>query len=89
LAYAIGAELRRHRVEAGLTQAALGEPLTRGFVSAVERGRAVPSLPALALLVDRLGLTLGTFFSGVQSDMTAAYTTGHERHSNPPADRRR
>jgi transcriptional regulator with XRE-family HTH domain len=89
LASAIGFELRRHRVEAGLTQTTLGEPLTRAFVSAVERGHVVPSLPALALLVDRLGLSLAEFFSGVQSDMTTAYTARHEFHSDPPASRRR
>jgi len=89
LARAIGVELRRRRVDAGLTQTTLGEPLTRGFVSAVERGRVVPSLAALVLLVDRLGLSLAEFFSGVQSDMTTAYTSAHDSYSNPPTGRRR
>jgi hypothetical protein len=71
-----------------LTQASLGAPMTRAFVSAVERGHAVPSLPALALFVDRLGLSLAEFFLGVQSGMTAAYTARHECHPNPPARRR-
>ena len=89
LASAIGLELRRRRVDAGLTQTALGEPLTRAFVSAVERGHVVPSLPALALLVQRLDLSLSEFFSGVQPDMTTAYTARHEFHPDPPARGRR
>jgi transcriptional regulator with XRE-family HTH domain len=89
LASAVGLELRRRRVAAGLTQAALAAPMTRAFVSAVERGHAVPSLPALALLVDRLDVSLSEFFSGVQPDMTTAYTARHECHPNPPPRRRR
>ncbi len=89
LAGAVGDELRRRRVAAGLTQTTLGEPLTRAFVSAVERGRVVPSLPALALLVQRLDLSLSEFFSGVQPDMTTAYTARHEFHPDPPARGRR
>ena len=89
LANAIGLELRRRRVDAGLTQSALGAPLTRAFVSAVERGHVVPSLPALALLVQRLDLSLSEFFSGVQPDMTTAYTARHALHSDPPARGRR
>ena len=89
LAGAIGGELRRRRVAAGLTQTTLGEPLTRGYVSAVERGHVVPSLPALALLVQRLDLTLSEFFSGVQPDMTTAYTARHEFHPDSPARGRR
>jgi transcriptional regulator with XRE-family HTH domain len=72
-----------------LTQASLGAPMTRAFVSSVERGRTVPSLPALALLVDRLNLSLSEFFLGVQSHMTAAYTSAHERSSNPSTGHRR
>jgi hypothetical protein len=72
-----------------LTQATLGEPMTRAFVSSVERGRTVPSLPALALFVDRLGTSLGEFFLGVQSHMTATYTSAHERSPNPSTGDRR
>lgn len=89
LAAAIGSELRRRRRSAGLSQSRLGDPLTRAFVSSVENGRTVPSVPALALLVDRLGITLGEFFSGVHSDMTGAYNALHEQHDPYPPSRRR
>ena len=68
----LGHELRRRRVDRGLTQAALGEPLTKGFVSAVEHGRSVPSLPALRLMTRRLGTTLAEFLAAVEDESTAA-----------------
>jgi transcriptional regulator with XRE-family HTH domain len=68
----LGAELRRRRMARGLTQQDLGRPLSKAFVSAVERGRAVPSLPALLLMVDRLDVSLADFFAAVdeQSNVT-------------------
>jgi transcriptional regulator with XRE-family HTH domain len=89
LSVAIGRELRRQRRAKGMTQAALGAPLTRAFVSAVERGRTVPSLPALALLADRLGVALEDFFFGVKVQMTVVYNPGHEHHQDPTSRRRR
>lgn len=62
---ALGLELRDRRRGSGLTQEALGAPLTKGFVSAVEHGRTVPSIPALRLMTDRLGVPLGEFFRSV------------------------
>jgi transcriptional regulator with XRE-family HTH domain len=68
----LGQELRRRRTDRGLTQAALGRPLTKGFVSAVERGRSVPSLPALRLMTGRLGTTLGEFLTAVENESRVA-----------------
>jgi transcriptional regulator with XRE-family HTH domain len=88
LSLAIGSELRRRRRAQGLTQAALAGPLTRSFVCQVERGRAMPSIAALALLAERLGMSLGEFFTGVNAQMTGVYTAGHERHPDPTSRRR-
>jgi transcriptional regulator with XRE-family HTH domain len=77
LARGIGRELRRRRVAAGLTQTDVGRPMTRGYVSAVELGRTVPSIPALALLLGRLGVPLDDFFEGVQQEMTVSYNPPH------------
>lgn len=79
---AVGAELRRRRTEVGLTQAGLGRPLSRGFVSAVEHGRAVPSLPALAHMLARIDMSLSEFFERVEArlvepGLTAEYDGGH------------
>jgi transcriptional regulator with XRE-family HTH domain len=89
LSVAIGRELRRQRRAKGLTQASLGSPLTRGFVSAVERGRTVPSIAALALLADRLDVPLDAFFWAVKLDMTVVYSSHDERRPDPPSRRRR
>jgi transcriptional regulator with XRE-family HTH domain len=89
LALAIGRELHRRRKASGLSQASLGSPLTRGFVSAVERGHTVPSIAALALLTDRLETGLADFFRGVNEQMTRVYTAPHERHDTDPTSRRR
>ena len=56
---ALGSRIRELRIQAGLTQAELGAPMTRSFVSAIERGRAVPSLPALLLMSARLDVPIG------------------------------
>ena len=89
LAAAIGRELRRRRVDAGLSQGALATPFTRAFVSAVERGRAVPSIPALAVLLGHLEVGFDEFFQGVQCHMTVRYTPAHgDREEAPPSRRR-
>lgn len=89
LAAAIGSELRRRRIEAGLSQAAVAAPFSRAFVCAVERGRAVPSIPALAVLLDHLGVEFHHFFASVQSDMTGVYTAPHaDRQATTPRRRR-
>jgi hypothetical protein len=67
---AIGHELRRRRMALQLSQGAVGHPLTRSYVSAVELGHAVPSLPALRLMASRLGLSLSEFFAAVEVSMS-------------------
>jgi transcriptional regulator with XRE-family HTH domain len=77
LASVIGHEIRRRRRSAQLSQAAIGTPFTRAFICAVERGRAMPSIPALAIILAHLGVGLDEFFAGVQSEMTMQYTAPH------------
>ena len=89
LAVAIGRELHRRRGAARLSQAALGAPLTRAFVCAVERGRTVPSIPALGILLDRLDIDYDEFFRGVQQEMTVVYTPPHGDRQEAPSRRRR
>ena len=84
-AAALGAELRLQRRAAGLTQTSLGQPMTRSFVSAVERGHVLPSLAALLLFADRLNLSLESFFAGVNNQMTGTYTPSHEHREDSPA----
>ncbi|HEY3522286.1 MAG TPA: helix-turn-helix transcriptional regulator [Candidatus Limnocylindrales bacterium] len=53
----LGHEIRERRRAAGLTQAELGRPLTRAYVGMLEAGLALPSLPTLIVLAERLGIT--------------------------------
>ena len=57
-ATALGHAIRARRQAIGLTQTELGFPLTKGFVSEVERGRTVPSLRSLVLIAERLGVRI-------------------------------
>jgi transcriptional regulator with XRE-family HTH domain len=55
----LGARLRAVRKARGLTQEALAAPeFTKSYVSAVECGKARPSLRALELMARRLGIPL-------------------------------
>jgi transcriptional regulator with XRE-family HTH domain len=89
LAVAIGMELKRRRTELGLSQALAGSPFTRSFVSSVERGRTIPSLPALLVLTEHLETSLSEFFVGVNRQMTVLYTPAHEGHQGPASRRGR
>jgi hypothetical protein len=57
-----------------MTQSELAIPLSKGFVSAVEHGQALPSLGALWLFAARLGTGVGDLVDGVNGVATAEYT---------------
>ena len=57
-----------------MTQTELGWPLTRAFVSAVEHGRCLPSLPAVALFAQRLGIAPAALLDPVKHELAALYT---------------
>jgi transcriptional regulator with XRE-family HTH domain len=84
----LGAAIRRRRVALGLTQAELGEPLTRAFVSGVERGRFLPSLGSLYLIADRLGIDAAELLGLVNRPVTARILPAHARNDEA-TDRRR
>lgn len=67
----VGARLRDIRNERGLTQERLAELIDRSVdaVSAIERGRALPSFETLEKLADRLEVPIRDFFD-VEQDAT-------------------
>jgi transcriptional regulator with XRE-family HTH domain len=77
LAVSIGAEVRRRRIARGLSQAEAGRPLTRAFVSALEHGHVVPSLPALMLIAARLDTDISTLLEVVKTHSTVLYNPRH------------
>jgi transcriptional regulator with XRE-family HTH domain len=54
-AVGLGRRIRAARLARGMTQAELGAPFTRAYVSQVEAGLTVPSLWAFVHLAERLG----------------------------------
>ena len=76
----LGSRIRELRIRAGLTQAQLGSPMTRSFVSAVEHGRALPSLPALLLISARLGVPIGELLEELEWTWPDIYTGIHARN---------
>lgn len=56
LAAELGRRIRVERIARGLSQAELGRPFTRAYVSQVEAGLTLPSLPALLHIAAQLGV---------------------------------
>ncbi len=55
---AIGARVRRLRLEAGWTQEEIGRPFSKGYVSQIEQGKVAPSLSLLCVIATRLGTSV-------------------------------
>lgn len=68
---AIGARLRKARLENNMTQEKLaGSEFTKGYVSALERGAVRPSLKALDVFSRRLNIPMSDFISGRSNEDT-------------------
>lgn len=76
----LGQELRRLRLEANLSQASVSAPLTRAYVSQVEAGLTLPSLPALIVLAERLGTSADEILKSVNQTLNVEYPVAHEDH---------
>lgn len=64
-ARAVGQTIRRLRTSQGLTQAELGgEHFSKSYISQLERGSVTPSLRALDILAERLGVPTTFFMEG-------------------------
>jgi transcriptional regulator with XRE-family HTH domain len=74
----LGQELRKRRLEANLSQSSLSAPLTRAFISQVEAGRTLPSLPALIVLAERLGTSADEILKSVNQTLNLEYPVAHE-----------
>jgi transcriptional regulator with XRE-family HTH domain len=69
---AIGAEIRRRRMQLGLTQQASGQPFTRQFVSLVEQGRVVPSIASLLAIARNLETSPGALLDAADRALDVA-----------------
>jgi DNA-binding XRE family transcriptional regulator len=87
----LGRRVRERRLAVGMTQSELAAPLSRAFVSAVEKGHALPSLGALWLFAARLGIGVGNLVDGVNGVATPEYTASHDDrtiHAEPGSSHR-
>ena len=83
----LGRDIRQRRRALGLTQSALGSPLTRSYVSSIEHGRCLPSVPVLALFAHRLHVTTDDLLGTVKHELAALYTADRDAPSlDGPAD---
>ncbi len=82
-AVVIGQVLREARRQRGLTQQQLAMPLSAAFVCSVEKGNAIPSLPSLAILLGRLGMSLADFFTEVERRAEAFSPTAADGVASP------
>jgi hypothetical protein len=73
----LGAEIRRRRVAMGLSQDSVGRPLSRAFLSSVESGRSVPSLPSLLMIARRLNSTGASILESVETELEGRNADGH------------
>ena len=78
----LGGRVRELRRAAGLTQADVAAPFSAAYISAIEHGIVVPSLPALVVLASRLGVEPAELLAGVNFLVPAAYTEGHVFQAN-------
>jgi transcriptional regulator with XRE-family HTH domain len=67
LAVAIGAEVRRRRLEQKRSQEnfAIDCGIARAYMGAIERGEKTISIDTAKRIVSGLGVTLGEFFTGI------------------------
>lgn len=74
----LGQELRRRRIAANLSQASVGAPMTGAYISQVESGRTLPSLPALIVLAERLDTSADEILKSVNQTLNLEYPVAHE-----------
>ena len=84
----LGARIRELRLRVGLTQAELGSPRTRSFISAVEHGRTLPSLRALLQMAERLGVPVAVLLDELELTGRDTYTWLHANNDAPTDESR-
>jgi transcriptional regulator with XRE-family HTH domain len=67
----LGLEIKARRVALGLSQAVVAHPMSRAFLSSVERGRFTPSLSSLLIIARQLNTSAATILEAVDLQLEA------------------
>lgn len=73
----LGGRIRRVRHMRGMSQATLGRPLSRAYISLLEHDRVVPSLRTLLAIAERLQVEPCDLLDAVGDKVNAEYTAGY------------
>jgi transcriptional regulator with XRE-family HTH domain len=82
-ARALGQEIKERRVALGLSQATAARPFSRAFMSSVERGRFIPSLPSLLIIARQLNTSASNILGAVDLQLEAR-DSGNPDETNIP-----
>lgn len=84
----IAERVRTARIAANKTQQQLaGETYSKSYISAVERGKMTPSVQALGILAERLGLPMSYFLGESDADLGALAETSAALRPSPERER--
>jgi tetratricopeptide (TPR) repeat protein len=84
----IAERVRSARIAANKTQQQLaGDTYSKSYISAVERGKMTPSVQALGVLADRLGLPMSYFLGESDVDLNALAESSASMRSTPERER--
>jgi tetratricopeptide (TPR) repeat protein len=84
----IADRVRTARIAANKTQQQLaGDTYSKSYISAVERGKMTPSVQALGVLAERLGLPMSYFLGESEVDLSALAESSASMRSTPERER--
>ena len=84
----IAERVRTARIAANKTQQQLaGDTYSKSYISAVERGKMTPSVQALGVLAERLGLPMSYFLGESDADLSALAESSASLRSTPERER--
>ncbi|HEY7346911.1 MAG TPA: tetratricopeptide repeat protein [Ktedonobacterales bacterium] len=84
----IAERVRSARIAANKTQQQLaGDTYSKSYISAVERGKMTPSVQALGVLAERLGLPMSYFLGESEADLSALAESTASLRSTPERER--
>jgi tetratricopeptide (TPR) repeat protein len=84
----IAERVRTARIAANKTQQQLaGDTYSKSYISAVERGKMTPSVQALGVLAERLGLPMSYFLGESEVDLSALAESSAAMRTTPERER--